>query len=205
MALGTAGFTAALALERMEHEGLAPSRGPVIVTGATGGVGSLAICMLAQTGYLVTALTGKPDQSDYLKTLGAAAVLQRGAIDLSRVKPLAKGTWAGAVDNLGGQTLSWLASSMRPGGTIASIGLAESPNFSATVMPFILRGVCLLGINALIVDTAHRRRLWQRLAAELKPRALRDIAVQVDFAELPGIFERMIQGRIRGRFVVKIA
>ena len=205
MALGTAGFTAALALERLEHEGLTPARGPVIVTGATGGVGSLAICLLAQAGYRVTALTGKPDQADYLRGLGAAEVLPRGALDLSRIKPLGKATWAGAVDSLGGATLSWLASTMRPGGAIASIGLAADSRFSATVMPFILRGVSLLGINAVTVDTAHRRRLWQRLGAELKPRALRDLATQVGFAELPAVFARMLQAQVRGRFVVKIS
>lgn len=204
MALGTAGFTAALALERLEHEGLEPSRGPVIVTGATGGVGSLAICLLAQAGYRVTALTGKPDQADYLRGLGAAEVLNRGTVDFSRIKPLGKATWAGAVDNLGGDTLSWLASTMRPGGAIASIGLAAGSGFSATVMPFILRGVSLLGINAVTVDTARRRGLWRRLAAELKPRALRAVAAQVDFAELPEVFARMLAGRVRGRFVVKI-
>jgi putative YhdH/YhfP family quinone oxidoreductase len=205
MALGTAGFTAALALERMEHEGLHPSRGPVIVTGATGGVGSLAICMLAQAGYRVTALTGKPGQADYLKRLGAVEVLSRNAIDLSRIKPLGKGTWAGAVDNLGGETLAWLASTMRPGGAIASIGLASGSGFAATVMPFILRGVCLLGINAVTVDTEHRRRLWRRLAAELKPRALRGIATEVGFPDLPEVFARLLKGQVCGRFVVRIS
>jgi putative YhdH/YhfP family quinone oxidoreductase len=204
MALGTAGFTAALALERLEHEGLKPPQGLVIVTGATGGVGSLAICLLAQAGYRVTALTGKPEQTDYLKGLGATEILPRGSLDLSRIKPLGKSTWAGAVDNLGGETLSWLASTMRPGGAIASIGLAAGPRFSATVMPFILRGVSLLGINAVTVDTAHRRKLWQRLAKELKPKALRSLATQVGFAELPEVFARMLKAQVRGRFVVKI-
>jgi putative YhdH/YhfP family quinone oxidoreductase len=205
MALGTAGFTAALALERLEHEGLKPSKGPVIVTGATGGVGSLAVCLLAQAGYRVTALTGKADQADYLKGLGAAEILPRGEVDLSRIRPLGKAAWAGAVDNLGGETLAWLASTMLSGGAIASIGLAAGSRFSTTVMPFILRGVCLLGINAVTVDAAHRRRLWRRLAGELKPRALRSIAAPVAFDELPEVFDRLLKGQIRGRFVVKIA
>ncbi|MDD5627666.1 MAG: acryloyl-CoA reductase [Elusimicrobia bacterium] len=205
MALGTAGFTAALALQRLEHEGLRPGQGPVIVTGATGGVGSLSICLLAQAGYRVTALTGKPDQEGWLKGLGASEVLRRDSLDFSRIKPLGQAVWAGAVDSLGAQALSWLASTMLPGGAIASIGLAAGAAFSATVMPFILRGVSILGINALSVEAAPRRALWRRLAGELKPRALDSIAEPIGFAQLPEAFSRMLAGKVRGRSVVRIS
>ena len=148
MALGTAGYTAALAVERMEHEGLKPANGPVIVTGATGGVGSIAVDILSACGYRVVALTGKEAETDYLKRIGAAEVMLRSSLDLSRIKPLDKATWAGAVDNLGGDVLSWIASTMQVGGTLASIGLAASHTFNTTVMPFILRGVSLLGVDS---------------------------------------------------------
>ncbi|HBL18544.1 MAG: quinone oxidoreductase [Elusimicrobia bacterium GWA2_69_24] len=205
MALGTAGLTAAFALERMERLGLRPSAGPVLVTGATGGVGSLAVDILSGAGYRVTALTGKAPEADYLRRLGAAEVLDRGSLDFSRVKPLDKAVWAGAVDNLGGNVLSWLLSRMRPGGTAASIGLAASPSFQATVMPFILRGVSLLGIDSLLLSPGDRARLWGRLGGELKPRHLREIAAEVPFAELPGVFARMLDSRVRGRTVVRIS
>ena len=148
MALGTAGYTAGLAVVRMEHEGLKPANGPVIVTGATGGVGSIAVDILAGAGYHVVALTGKEAESEYLKGLGAKEVMLRSALDLAKIKPLDKAMWAGAVDNLGGEVLSWLASTMNVGGTLASIGLAASHTFNTTVMPFILRGVSLLGVDS---------------------------------------------------------
>ena len=139
MALGTAGFTAALGVVRMEENGLRPEKGPVIVTGATGGVGSLAIDMLARSGYHVVALTGKESEADYLRSLGAAEVMLRQSLDLTRIRPLDRGRWAGAVDNLGGDVLAWIASTMEQGGTIASIGLAASMSLNTTVAPFILR------------------------------------------------------------------
>ncbi len=146
MALGTAGFTAALAIVRMEENRLTPAKGSVIVTGATGGVGSLAVDMLAKIGYHVVALTGKESEAGYLRSLGAAEVLVRKSIDLSKIRPLDKGRWAGAVDNLGGDILAWIASTMEQGGTIASIGLAASMKLNTTVAPFNLRGVSLIGI-----------------------------------------------------------
>lgn len=204
MALGTAGFTAGLAVARMEHDGLRPTSGPVIVTGATGGVGSIAIDILAGAGYRVVALTGKQDQSDYLKGLGAAEVLLRSSLDLAKIKPLDKATWAGAVDNLGGEVLAWLVSTMNVGGTLASIGLAASHTLNTTVMPFILRGVSLLGIDSVNAPMPQREKVWQRLAGDLKPRHLEAMVTTVDLEGMPTVFERILKGQFRGRTVVKI-
>jgi putative YhdH/YhfP family quinone oxidoreductase len=204
MALGTAGFTAALAVERMEHEGLKPASGPVIVTGATGGVGSIAVDILSACGYRVVALTGKEAESDYLKRIGAAEIMLRSSLDLSRIKPLDKATWAGAVDNLGGDVLSWIASTMQVGGTLASIGLAASHAFNTTVMPFILRGVSLLGVDSVNTPMGLREKVWRRLGTDLKPRRLQSIATTVNFADLPGVFEKVMKAQVRGRTVVKI-
>lgn len=205
MALGTAGYTAALAVERMEHEGLKLANGPVIVTGATGGVGSIAVDILSGCGYRVVALTGKEAESDYLKRIGAVEVMLRSSLDLSRIKPLDKATWAGAVDNLGGDVLSWIASTMQVGGTLASIGLAASHAFNTTVLPFILRGVSLLGVDSVNTPMGLREKVWRRLGADLKPRRLQSIATTVNFADLPGVFEKMMKAQVRGRTVVKIA
>ena len=209
MALGTAGFTAGLAVVRMEHEGLSPDKGPVIVSGATGGVGSIAIEILAKLGYHVVALTGKEAESDYLRGLGASEVLLRQSLDLAKIKPLGKETWAGAVDNLGGDVLAWMASTMQVGGALASIGLAASFTLNTTVMPFILRGVSLLGIDSVNCPMAQRAAVWHRLAADMRPnhlapgpgRMIREIA----FADLPAAFDDYIQGRAKGRVVVNIA
>lgn len=205
MALGTAGYTAALAVERMEHEGLKPANGPVIVSGATGGVGSIAVDILSACGYRVVALTAKEAESDYLKRIGATEVMLRSSLDLSRIKPLDKATWAGAVDNLGGDVLSWIASTMQVGGTLASIGLAASHAFNTTVMPFILRGVSLLGVDSVNTPMALREKVWRRLGSDLKPRRLQSIASTVDFADLPSVFDKVIKAQVRGRTVVKIA
>ncbi len=205
MALGTAGFTAGLAVERMEHEGLRPGNGPVVVSGATGGVGSIAVDILAATGYEVVALTGRESGSAFLKGLGAKEVLLRDSLDLSKIKPLDKATWAGAVDNLGGEVMAWMASTMQVGGTLASIGLAASHNFNSTVMPFILRGVSLLGIDSVNASMSVREKVWKRLASDLKPRHLRDIAITVNFSELPDVFDKILKVQARGRTVVRIA
>jgi acrylyl-CoA reductase (NADPH) len=204
MALGTAGFTAALAVERMEHDGLKPASGPVLVTGATGGVGSIAIDILAGAGYEVVALTGKEMQIAYLQTLGANEVLLRSALDLAKIKPLDKARWAGAVDNLGGDVLSWIAGTMQIGGTIASIGLAASPAFNTTVMPFILRGVSLLGIDSVNASMSVRKKIWKRLGSDLKPRQLHNVASKVNFSELSAVFRKILNQEIRGRTVVAI-
>ena len=205
MALGTAGFTAALAIIRMERNGLTRGAGPVVVSGATGGVGSIAIAALARLGHHVVALTGKSGVEGYLKTLGAGEIMPRSSLDLTRLKPLGRATWAGGVDNLGGSVLAWMASTMKVNGVIASIGLAESSALNTTVMPFILRGVSLLGINSSdSPDPALRREAWRRLSGDMKPLMLDAIAHTITFAELPTVFERFIAGQVRGRIVVRI-
>ncbi len=205
MALGTAGFTAALAIVRMEENRLTPAKGSVIVTGATGGVGSLAVDMLAKIGYHVVALTGKESEAGYLRSLGAAEVLVRQSIDLSKIRPLDKGRWAGAVDNLGGDILAWIASTMEQGGTIASIGLAASMKLNTTVAPFILRGVSLLGIDSGYIREPYRRDVWQRLASDLRPPHLESMSRKIAFEELPATFTEYVAGRAKGRVVVELA
>ena len=205
MALGTAGFTAGLAVVRMEHEGLKPGEGPVIVTGATGGVGSIAIDILAGLGYHVVALTGKERETAYLKDLGAKEVMLRSSLDLAKIKSLDKATWAGAVDNLGGDVLAWIASTMQIGAPIASIGLAASMNLNTTVAPFILRGVSLLGTDSGNTPMPQRRQVWQRLASDMRPRHLAQMTRTIPFEELPKVFNDFLEAKIRGRIVVDMA
>ena len=205
MVLGTAGFTAALGIVRMEENGLRPEKGSVIVTGATGGVGSLAVDMLAKRGYHVVALTGKESEADYLRDLGAAEVMLRGSLDLTKIRPLDRARWAGAVDNLGGDILAWIASTMEQGGTIASIGLAASMSLNTTVAPFILRGVSLLGIDSGYIREPYRSGVWQRLAGDLRPPHLAAMARRIPFDDLPAAFDEFIAGRAKGRAVVEIA
>src|SRR4051794_3460133 len=206
MAFGTAGFTAGIAVGGMEQNGLKPANGPVIVNGATGGVGSIAIASLAKLGYHVVALTGKAAEADWLKKLGAAEIKLRGELDLTKIKPLDKALWAGAVDNLGGDVLAWMASTMKVNGVIASIGLAASASLSTTVLPFILRGVSLLGINSTDSPSPElRQEVWRRLAGDLRPPRLKEMAQTIPFAELPSVFERFIASQVRGRVVVDLA
>jgi acrylyl-CoA reductase (NADPH) len=205
MALGTAGFTAGLAVVRMLHEGLAPGNGPVVVSGATGGVGSIAIDILAGLGFEVVALTGKDGATGYLKGLGAKDVLARQSLDLAKIKPLDKATWAGAVDNLGGEVLAWMASTMQIGAPIASVGLAASMNLNTTVAPFILRGVSLLGVDSVNCEMAVRQKVWGRLATDMKPRHLAGATRTVPFDALPTVFDDFIASRVQGRIVVDMA
>jgi acrylyl-CoA reductase (NADPH) len=205
MRIGTAGYTAALAIHRMEQNGQAPDLGPVAVTGATGGVGSVAIDMLAGRGYEVVAVTGKAQEEVYLKKIGARRILLRDDIDFGR-RPLEKATWAGAIDNLGGDYLAWLTRTMRYGGNIASIGLAASPKLETTVVPFILRAVCLLGINSVDTPRDLRRAVWQRIGGDLAPSHLDAIGERIiSFEQLPEAFEAYIEGAVTGRTVVEIA
>jgi NADPH2:quinone reductase len=205
MKIGTAGFTAALAIHRMEQNGQAPDKGPVVVTGATGGVGSIAINMLAGRGYEVVAVSGKPEADDYLREIGAARILRRQDIDPGS-RPMERALWAGAVDNVGGELLAWLTRTMDQWGNIASIGLAGGADLRTTVMPFILRGVSLLGINSVLTPRATRLEVWKRIAGDLQPAKLDRICSRVvPFADLPGHFEDYINGRVTGRTVVKIA
>ncbi len=204
MALGTAGFTAALAIHRMEQNGQAPGNGPVVVTGATGGVGSLAIDMLAARGYEVIAVSGKVQAAEYLKSIGAARVLARKDIDFGS-RPLERAQFAGAIDNLGGEMLTWLTRTMSYGGNIASVGLAASARLETTVMPFILRAVSLLGINSSATPRELRLAVWKRIGADLAPRHLQRIVTrEIDFDALPAAFMPYIKGEVTGRTLVRI-
>ena len=188
----------------MEQNGQTPDLGPVVVTGATGGVGSIAIDMLAGRGYEVAAVTGKAAEEAYLREIGAARILLRDQIDFGK-RPMEKAEWAGAIDNLGGDYLTWLTRTMLYGGNIASIGLAASPALNTTVLPFILRAVCLLGINS--VETPHdlRRAVWSRIGNDLKPQHLATIGHRtIAFDELPDAFQAYIDGAVTGRTVVEI-
>jgi acrylyl-CoA reductase (NADPH) len=205
MTLGTAGFTAAQAIMLMEHNGLKPGGGPVAVTGATGGVGSVAVEILAKTGYEVVAITGKKEETAYLKGLGAKEVIVRQTIDVTKLRPLDKATFAGAVDNLGGDVLAWLLSSMKIGGTVGSVGLAADMKLNTTVAPFILRGVSLLGADSANCPMAVRQRIWNKLAVEWRPDQVHDQVRTIDFEDLPTHFDAYLKGMVRGRTVVRIA
>ena len=201
--LGVAGYTAALGIDAMELNGLAPHKGKVLVNGATGGVASVSIDLLAQRGYEVVAVTGKPQEAQYLRELGAGEVIASADLPTGD-KPLEPALWQGAVDSLGGAPLSALTRSMRKDGVIASIGNAAGLEFTTSVMPFILRGVRLLGINS-DNEPEQRERVWQRLASDLKPKHLAAIARVIAFDELPQAMAAVIDGRARGRTVVRIA
>jgi NADPH2:quinone reductase len=189
----------------MEQNGQRPENGPVVVTGATGGVGSMAVDMLAGRGYEVVALTGKPDEENYLKELGARRILSRDGLDPGK-RPMEKAQWAGAIDNLGGEYLTWLTRTMDYGGNIASIGLAASHELHTTVLPFILRAVCLLGINSVETPRALRLEVWSRIAGDLRPPHLDRIGHRrIAFDELPSAFQDYLDGRITGRTVVTIS
>jgi acrylyl-CoA reductase (NADPH) len=204
MTLGTAGFTAARSVIRLEQNGLTPGSGPVIVTGATGGVGSIAVAILAGLGYQVTAMTGKDAEHGYLKSLGAGEILPRSAAQKS-VRPLEKATWAGAVDPVGGETLAWLTRTMNYGASIANSGLTGGTELHTTVVPFILRGVNLLGIDSVTCPMPPRLEIWRRLATDMKPKMLASIAREIDLAGLPDAFATLAAGNARGRFVVKVS
>jgi len=204
MALGTAGFTAALAIHRMEQNGQSPQGGAIAVTGASGGVGSVAVDMLATRGYRVVAVSGKSSAVSYLRELGAQEVLARHGIDLGS-RPLESARFGGAIDNLGGELLSWLTRSVDFWGNIASIGLAAGAELNTTVMPFILRGVSLLGINSSATPRELRLAVWQRIATDLKPRHLARIVTRtIAFEELPQAFPAYLDGAVTGRTVVRI-
>jgi acrylyl-CoA reductase (NADPH) len=204
MAIGTAGFTAALAIHRMEQNGQRPEDGEIVVTGASGGVGSLAIDMLAGRGYRAVAVTRKKSSQEYLLALGAARVLLREEINFG-ARPLEEAQWAGAIDNVGGEMLTWLTRTTNFWGNIASIGMAASAELKTTVFPLILRGVSLLGVNSVFTPRALRLEVWRRLATDLKPRRLDRIVTRtIDFEQLPTAFDEYLQAGVTGRTVVKI-
>ena len=204
MVLGTAGFTAALAVARMEQNGQTKDHGKVVVTGATGGVGSVAVNILSAAGYEVVAFTGKKDQHDYLRQLGAGDFIDRHTLEMG-TRPLEKALWGGAVDNAGGETLAWLTRTVKPWGNIASIGLVDDHKLNTTVMPFILRSVSLLGINSIDMPSETYHGIWARLGDDLKPTRLDLIGTrELNFDELPNAFDDYLNGSNWGRTVVKI-
>jgi acrylyl-CoA reductase (NADPH) len=204
MAIGTAGFTVALCVQRLEENNQNPDMGQFIVTGATGGVGSFAVDILSSLGYEVVALTGKQDSNKLLTDLGAHHILDRHNIKLDG-PPMEKGQWGGAIDNVGGDILAWLTRTTKPWGNIASVGLAGGAQLNTTVMPFILRGVSLIGITSSGCPTRYRQPLWERLASDLAPKHLDKIVTNtVGLKDLPWVFENMLAGKTTGRTVVEI-
>jgi acrylyl-CoA reductase (NADPH) len=207
MAIGTAGFTAAMSVAALERHGLAPGSGPVVVTGASGGVGSVAVAILGARGYEVWAATGKPDEEARLRGLGAAGIVDRDECTADSPRPLESARWAGAVDTVGAATLPWVLRTLRPGGAVASSGNAGGAALTTTVLPFILRGVSLLGMDSAAMPIAERRSLWARIAGDLRPAGLDDDRLgvtEVGLDELEPALDAILAGRSRGRWVVRV-
>jgi len=203
MAIGTAGFTAVYAVVELEARGLAPATGPVLVTGATGGVGSTAIAILAELGYEVWAVTGKPDEEAWLEGLGAVGFMTRAEV-AAEGRPLESERWAGAVDSVGAATLPYILRTLRRGGAVAACGNASGPALVTTVFPFILRGTAILGIDSAYLASAKRRRIWERLATDLRPRALAERVTEVTLDTLEPALDAIVAGAARGRWVVQV-
>lgn len=203
MAIGTAGFTAMLSVLALEKHGISPKSGPVVVTGAAGGVGSVATAVLSKLGYHVIASTGRASEAEYLKHLGAAEVIDRNELS-APAKPLAKERWAGGVDSVGSTTLANLLSMTKYGGAIAACGLAAGMDLPSSVAPFILRGVCLLGIDSVMCPIEPRKAAWLRLASDLDRTKLAEITKEIPLAEVPDWGTKILAGEVRGRIVVKI-
>ncbi len=203
MAIGTAGYTAMLCILALEQHGITPADGNILVTGASGGVGSVAVAILSKLGYAVTATTGRMEESDYLKQLGAADIIDRNEFS-AKARPLAKELWAGAVDVAGGNTLANVLSQISRGGAVSACGLAESMELPTTVAPFILRGVTLYGIDSVMCPMEKRLVAWQRLDADLDKDLLESLSTEIGFDELPDAAAAILKGQVRGRTVVKI-
>ncbi|AWL99842.1 MDR family oxidoreductase [Bradyrhizobium amphicarpaeae] len=203
MAIGTAGFTAMLSVLALEKHGLSPKSGPVVVTGAAGGVGSVAIAVLSKLGYHVIASTGRATEADYLKQLGAAEIIDRNELS-APAKPIAKERWAGGVDSVGSTTLANLLSMTKYGGAIAACGLAAGMDLPSSVAPFILRGVCLLGIDSVMCPIEPRKAAWQRLASDLDRTKLSEITHEISLDQVSEWGAKILAGQVRGRIVVKI-
>jgi acrylyl-CoA reductase (NADPH) len=205
MAIGTAGFTAAMSLAALEARGLEPGGGPVLVTGASGGLGRIALGILAARGHEAWAMTRKPETHDRLRAIGAAGFVDPGEVS-DPVRPLASARWAGAIDAVGGPTMAWILATLRPGAAVAACGNAGGPAFSTTVLPFILRGVALLGMNSVPVPIGERRALWARLASDYRPRGMAgtDDTTEVTLDTLEPALDAIVAGRASGRWVVRI-
>jgi putative YhdH/YhfP family quinone oxidoreductase len=203
MAIGTAGFTAAMSVIALEDRGLRPGDGPVLVTGASGGVGGTAVAILAQRGHEVWAATGKADEADRLRESGAAGILSRDEVTAAG-KPLESERWAGAVDAVGAATLPYVLRTLRHGAAVASSGNASGPKLDTTVFPFILRGVALLGMDSAVMPIGRRRAIWDRLATDLRPRNLGDGITEVTLDTLDGALDAILAGEARGRWVVRV-
>ena len=203
MAVGTAGYTAMLAVLALERHGVTPDRGPVVVTGAAGGVGSVAIALLAKLGYHVVASTGRPQETPYLRSLGAAEVIDRAELTAA-ARPLAKERWAGGVDSVGSLTLANVLSMTRYGGAVAACGLAGGMDLPTSVAPFILRGVSLLGIDSVMCPQRLRREAWSRLAIDLDRQKLAQLTAEIELSGVIEAGQKILDGHVRGRIVVKI-
>jgi putative YhdH/YhfP family quinone oxidoreductase len=203
MAIGTAGFTAAMSVDALEARGLRPEAGPVLVTGASGGVGRVGLGILASRGYEVWAATGKADEHDRLRALGAAGFVGREEL-VGSPRPLESSRWAGAIDAVGGPAMPYLLSTLMPGAAIAAVGNAGGPGFSSTVLPFILRGVAVLGMNSVPVPIEERRALWNRLAGEYRPRGLGEDVTEVTLDTLDPALDGIVAGEARGRWIVRV-
>lgn len=204
MAIGTAGFTAALSVDALESRGLRPGDGPVLVTGAAGGVGRIAIGILAARGHEVWAATGKEEVHDRLRALGAAGILGREEVVIERPRPLESARWAGAIDSVGGPTMPYILSTLLPGAAVAACGNAGGPGFATTILPFILRGVALLGMNSVPVPIDDRRTLWRRLATDYRPNGLGEDVTEVDLDGVEEALDAIVAGRASGRWVVRV-
>ena len=205
MAIGTAGFTAGLSVAALQERGLNPGDGPVLVTGASGGVGSFETAILARNGFEVWAMTGKADEADRLRALGATEVIDRSVLAEGAVRALESERWAGAIDSVGAATLPYILRTLRRGAGVAASGNASGPELNTTVFPFILRSVFLVGIDSAATPIGRRRNLWGRLARDLRPNDLGDAITEIGLEELPGAFDAILAGEARGRWVVRVA
>ncbi len=204
MAVGTAGVAAALAVMALENHGMQPSDGPVLVTGATGGVGSVATAMLASKGYEVTAVTGKPEAADYLKSLGANTIIERSELNETVKRPLEAETWAGCVDAVGGETLARVLGQLKYGASAAAVGLAGGAGLPATVIPFLLRGVNLLGIDSVVQPYDNRLAAWNEIATHLPMKQLDSMIQMATLSDLPALGKAILKGEAKGRVVIDV-
>jgi len=204
MILGTAGLTAALCVDKLEQAGLEPGGGPVLVTGATGGVGSIAVALLARLGYTVAAVTGKADQADFLRKLGAGQILERSVVQTGAEKPLLKEQWGGAVDTVGGDILFNVVKSLQRGASVACCGLTAGTGFQASVLPFILRGVNLLGVDSVEIPLVVKASMWDRLSVQWKLPNLDELVREISLQDLPTEIERILAGQQVGRMLVRL-